>query len=229
MLRHIVYEGLRTRAIRPTTLFHAAHAKKDRPFEKELQQLVDLAGGAVRVVRVLGDAEGAAQGVDYDANGRIDMALLSRFLPFGDYDFYVCGPPAFTQGLYDALRGLNVADDRIHAEAFGPSSLKRTTESSVVRPPRPPPATKPVPVVFTTSLKEARWTPESGTLLELAESRGLTPEFSCRSGTCGTCKTKLLGGSVTYTKDPTAPRAKDEVLICCAVPTGEEGPIHLAL
>ncbi len=62
----------------------------------------------------------AVDGVDYDVAGRIDMALLARVLPFGDYDFYLCGPTAFTQALYDGLRGLNVADDRIHAETSGP-------------------------------------------------------------------------------------------------------------
>jgi ferredoxin len=83
-------------------------------------------------------------------------------------------------------------------------------------------------VAFTASAKEARWTPGSGTLLELAEARGLSPEFSCRSGTCGTCKTKLLAGAVSYVKEPTAPRAPDEVLICCAVPSGDQ-PVQLDL
>lgn len=36
--------------------------------------------------------------------GRIDMALLTRCLAFADYDFYLCGPAAFTQALYDGLR-----------------------------------------------------------------------------------------------------------------------------
>ena len=233
MLRHIVYEGLRTRGIRPTILLHAARSKTDRPFEKEIAELVDVAMGAVRVVRVLSDVDDAEERVDYDASGRINMALLSRFLPFNDYDFYLCGPSLFTQTLYDGLRGYNIADVRIHAEAFGPSSLVRTAEITVAAPPRRPPSTRPVPVAFMNSLKEARWTPESGTLLELAESRGLDPEYSCRMGTCGTCKTKLMAGAVTYLKEPAAPLSEGEVLICCAVPAEQEGDgkcqIQLAL
>jgi ferredoxin-NADP reductase len=235
MLRHVVYEGLRTRGIRPTTLFYAAHSKKDRAFDKEIAELVDAAMGAVRVVRVLGDTEGAEQGRDYDAAGRIDMALLSRYLPLADYDFYVCGPSTFTQALYDGLRGYNVADNRIHTEAFGPSSLVRTTDVTAAAPvpPSKPPSTKPVPVIFTESLKEARWAPESGSLLDLAEERGLSPPFSCRMGTCGSCRTKLVAGDVTYLKQPTAVVAKDEVLICCAVPASQsgdgEGQVQLAL
>jgi uncharacterized protein len=233
MLRHLVYEGLRTRGIRPTILFQVAHAKQERAFGSELQQLADAAGGAVRIIRVLSQVDDAEEGVDYDAAGRIDMALLSRLLPFNDYDFYLCGPPQFTQSLYDGLRSYNIADYRIHAEAFGPSSLVRKPDVATTAPPRRPAATRPVPVAFTSSLKEARWTPESGTLLELAEARGLNPAFSCRAGSCGSCRTKLLAGDVTYVKEPTAAVAADEVLICCAVPAKREGDgedgIQLAL
>jgi len=222
MLRHVVYEGLRTRRIRPMVLFQAAHAKEDRAFGDELRQLADAAGGAVRIIRVLGNVDDAEEGADYDAAGRIDMALLSRMLPFNDYDFYLCGPPQFTQALYDGLRSYNIADGRIHAEAFGPSSLLRKPDLAAATPSRRPPATNPVPVAFTTSLKEARWTPEAGSLLELAEARGLSPPFSCRAGSCGSCRTRLLAGDVTYVKQPTAEVADDEVLICCAVPAKAE-------
>jgi uncharacterized protein len=233
MLRHVVYEGLRKQRIRPVILFHAARSWQERPFDREITELVNAGQGAIRLIRVLSDASGAQEGTDYDVVGRIDMALLSRHLPFNDYDFYLCGPPRFTQALYDGLRGYNIADGRIHAEAFGPSSLKRTLDAGVPAPTRPSPSTKPVPVAFLGSLKEARWTPGSGTLLELAEARGLEPEFSCREGSCGTCRTKLIKGAVTYIREPTAAIAEGEVLLCSAVPaeqeTDEENRIQLEL
>lgn len=233
MLRHVVYEGLRTRGIRPSILFHAARSKAELAFGQELADLATAAAGAVRIVRVLSDPDGAEPGVDYDAAGRIDMTMLSRFLPFNDYDFYLCGPPQFTQSLYDGLRGYRIADERIHAEAFGPSSLLRTSQAAATSHPAAPASTKNVPVVFTASLKEARWTPQSGTLLELAESRGLNPAFSCRAGSCGSCRTALLAGSVTYPKLPGASVQDGEVLICCAVPAQTaadvENRIELAL
>ncbi|AJD44383.1 2Fe-2S iron-sulfur cluster binding domain-containing protein [Rhizobium sp. SEMIA 4085] len=222
MLRHVVYEGLRKQRIRPIIVFHAARSRQERPFDREIAELVNAAQGAVRLIRVLSDASGAEEGVDYDVIGHINLALLSRHLPFNDYDFYVCGPPQFTQSLYDGLRGYNVADGRIHSEAFGPSSLKRVFDAWSIVTPRLPPSSKPVPVAFVGSLKEARWTPDSGTLLELAEARGLSPEFSCREGNCGTCRTKLTKGAVTYVKEPTATIAEGEVLLCCAVPAEQE-------
>jgi len=233
MLRHLVYEGLRKQRVRPTTFFYAARSKQDRPFDRELAELVEAAQGAVKLVRVLSDPSDAREHVDYDASGRIDMGLLTRYLQFNDYEFYLCGPAQFTQTVYDGLRGYNIADGRIHAEAFGPSSLKRTADATGEASASPAPSSKPVAVAFMNSLKEARWTPQSGTLLDLAEARGLSPDFSCRAGTCGTCKTKLLAGAVAYVNRPTAKIAHDEVLICSAVPAEQtadaEDRIQLAL
>ena len=150
-------------------------------------------------------------------------------LPFDDYDFYLCGPAAFMQSLYDGLRGLNIADSRIHAEAFGTSSLTRRPDAGS-RMPDKPAATEPVHVVFAKSGKEARWEPGKGTLLELAEARGLSPEFSCRSGSCGSCRTPILEGEVSYLSKPSFPVEEGEALICSAVPAEDESHrLHLAL
>ncbi|APG89258.1 flavohemoprotein (plasmid) [Sinorhizobium americanum CCGM7] len=223
MMRHIVYEGIRKRHMRPTFLLHAVRSKAERPFADELAALVETSFSSAKLIRVLSDTQDAKEGLDYDVAGRIDMALLTRLLPFNDYDFYLCGPPAFTQALYDGLRGLNVADDRIRSETFGPSSLIRKRDATLTHATTTIPAsTKPVAVAFSASLSEARWTPDSGTLLELAEARGLEPEFSCREGTCGTCKVKVLSGVVTHIRRPGVPLAQDEALICSAVPAEQE-------
>lgn len=234
MLRHVVYEGQRRQRMRRVVLVQAARSQAEMPFGREIAALVRAAEGSVSWIRVLGDPDGAVEARDYDVAGRIDMVLLKHYLAFDDYDFYLCGPPPFTQALYDGLRQLAVGDRRIHAEAFGPSSLKRLADASAApAAPRAAPSTVPVAVTFVDSLKEARWAPGAGTLLELAEARGLTPEFGCREGSCGTCRTRLLGGAVTYVRETGAGVADGEVLICSAVPA-EAGPdgenrIQLAL
>lgn len=227
MLRHMIFEGQRKQRLRPTFLFQSARSKAERPFVRELDQLLAAAQGAVKLVRVLSQTADAEADIDYDFAGRIDMALLSQVLPFNDYDFYLCGPPQFTQALYDGLRTFNIADDRIHAEAFGPSSLQRSRDVVAEENPLLPVATQSVPVKFMDSLKEARWTPDAGSLLELAEARGLSPAYSCRAGHCGSCKTKLLQGAVTYPTPPSAQVADDEVLICCARPAQQEGEVQV--
>ncbi|HEY6964458.1 MAG TPA: 2Fe-2S iron-sulfur cluster-binding protein, partial [Erythrobacter sp.] len=221
MLRSIVFEGLRTRRVRPTYLFTAARTLAERAFGAEIADLVAQAGGAVRVIRLLGTTEGAVPGTDFDAEGRIDANLLRKVLPFDAYDFYMCGPPHFMQSLYDLLSDIGVPDTRIHAEAFGPASLARREAAGADA--LPPPADRPVPVAFAKSGKEARWDASAGSLLELAEARGLTPQFSCRSGSCGTCAVKVLAGKVTYPARPSAKVGPDQALICCAVPAAASG------
>ncbi|CAG9268859.1 2Fe-2S iron-sulfur cluster-binding protein [Paraburkholderia caribensis] len=222
MLRHIVYEGLRKRRVRTTWFFQSARSLKERAFSREIERLAASANGAVNVVRALTDTNGAREGKDFDVEGRIDVALLCDTLPFNDYDFYLCGPSSFMQSMYDGLRDLNVADNRIHAEAFGPSGLQRRKDAATTAGPARVAAEQPVPIAFVKSGKEARWSPGGGTLLELAESRGLNPEFGCRGGSCGTCRTRIVEGAVAYTMTPEFTVPDDEALICCAVPANAE-------
>jgi ferredoxin-NADP reductase/predicted pyridoxine 5'-phosphate oxidase superfamily flavin-nucleotide-binding protein len=237
MLRHVVYEGVRKRRIRPTYFFYAARTKAERAFDREIAQLVAASQGqngqpAVRVIRVLSDPTGAVEGEDYELAGRIELPLLMAVLPFNDYDFYLCGPGGFMQSLYDGLRGLNVADARIHAEAFGPASLTRKPDGGAQLPAHLtlPPATTATKVSFMQAKKSADWQPGGSTLLELAEAQGLQPEFSCRGGTCGSCRTRVLKGAVSYTKTPEAAVAANEALLCCAVPAkAEDGGEELQL
>lgn len=222
MLRHVVYEGVRTRHFRQCWLIYSSHRKADRAFDLEIEKLVTLARGSIRRVRLLSDTEGAIPGVDYEEQGRLQLPLLRKVLPFDDYDFYLCGPPSFMQSIYDGLIRLNIADERVHFETFGPTSLARKSTPLKKGFHLGTPATKSVPVHFRHSGIEVSWEPGLGTLLNLAEISHLSPEFGCRAGNCGTCRTKIVSGAVAYIKEPTAPLADDEILICCAVPALSE-------
>jgi hypothetical protein len=229
MLRHLVYEGQRKRYLRPAWLFESSRTLAERAFDGEIASLVEQARGTIRRVRTLTAPTGAARGKDYDVDGRIDMALLQAVLPFGDYDFYICGPEGFLQSIYDGLRNLDISDARIHAETFGPSSLRRTPDAGMVQPAKPAADTV-VEVNFSRSGKRASWKPGKGSLLDLAEETGLAPEFSCRNGNCGSCITPVEAGSVTYPSRPSFPIGDNEALICCAVPAEEsDGKLTLTI
>ncbi|MDU9025915.1 2Fe-2S iron-sulfur cluster-binding protein [Pseudomonas corrugata] len=218
MLREVVYQGKRINRMRPTWLIQSSRSVADLAFRDEVDELVARAGDKIKVLRVVSQPPIDGSADSYDMAGRIDVELLKTLLPLNDYDYYLCGPGSFTQALYDGLRTLRIPDDRIHAETFGPSTLVRDIEVSVPAAEQVPMADEPVKVLFATSGKEARWEPGTGTLLELAEARGLNPEFSCRGGSCGTCKTRLSSGQVHYLNTPAQRLEADEVLICCAVP-----------
>ncbi len=212
-------EQLNTQQARPVHLFHGARSLADLPFRDELAGLQQRAGGLLQVHRALSQPEEQALlGRDYQFAGRLGIEQVKVTLALGDYDFYLCGPGSFTQQLYEGLRGVHVPDARIHAEAFGPSTLRRHTDAGQPSLQQLPAASEAVAVYFAASAKEARWAPGSGTLLELAEARGLAPEFSCRGGSCGTCKTRLVSGQVHYPNPPAELPEAGSVLICCAVP-----------
>lgn len=225
--RHVVSEGYRHRRTRPLHVVQVARGAPVQAFGGELQALVQRAKGAMKLHVVLDSVDGASEDVH---PGPLTIDLLKSLLPFDDHEFFLCGPSAFMQALYDGLRDLGVRDERIQAEAFGPSSLKRRPDGATTAPPLPVPAAKQATVTFTHSGHAAEWTPVRGTLLELAEAKGLNPPFSCRAGHCGSCATRMTAGAVTYA-EPTAWRpAQGEVLLCCAVPAaGSNEHIELEL
>ncbi|MBO9552785.1 pyridoxamine 5'-phosphate oxidase family protein [Pseudomonas sp.] len=200
-------------------LFQGARSLSDLPFRQELAELRQQTGTGLSVHRSLSRPETeAVQGRDYEHSGRLGIEQIKATLALDDYDFYLCGPASFTQDVYEGLRSVHVPDARIHAETFGPSTLRRHGDDNRPALQQPPAASEPVPVYFASSAKEARWSPGSGTLLELAEARGLSPEFSCRGGSCGTCKTKVVSGQVHYPNPPAEMPESGTALICCAVP-----------
>ena len=230
MLREVIYQGQRIGRMRPTWVLQGARTLADLAFSPEMATLVERGGEKVKLQRFLSQPEaGTTLGLEFDQAGRITVETLKTLLPLNDYDYYVCGPGSFTQGLYDGLRAMRIPDDRIHAEAFGVSTLTR--DSAAPLPPSSQQASvaTPVKVLFAKSAKEARWEPQVGTLLELAESRGLSPDFNCRSGTCGTCKTRISAGAVHYLTPPLDPVPAGEVLLCCAVPATDSPPLVLDL
>ena len=76
----------------------------------------------------------------------------------------------------------------------------------------------PVAVQFARSGIETTWDPSKGTLLDLAEAEGLHPAYSCRSGVCQTCATKISQGEVAYVEQPMVAPEAGTALICSAYP-----------
>lgn len=224
MFRELAAENERHSVQRHVHLFQSARTLEDLPFQAEIKALQQRDAQRLHVHRALSSP--AAEAVahrDFDITGRLSFAQIKARLPLDDYDYYLCGPASFLQEMYDGLRALNIRDERIHAEAFGPSTLQRLPVEQPSAVAQLPAASSPVPIYFSTSASEARWTPGSGSLLELAESRGLNPEFSCRGGSCGACKTRIVSGDVHYPNPPAEMPEPGTALICCAVPAEQKG------
>ena len=78
-------------------------------------------------------------------------------------------------------------------------------------------------IVFRKSKKTVKWLAKDRlTLLQLAEKSGLSPDYGCRSGACGTCEVKLLKGEVDGILE-----GDDGVLICSSTPATAEVELEL--
>ena len=220
MANFIINEGLRTRDFRRCFFIHGARNGQVLAFGDHLRALAAAHESLTSHIRFSQASDKDRIGRSHDSEGHVDIDLVKAVLPLDDYDFYLCGPQPFMQSLYRGLTGLGVREERIHYESFGPATLlKSSAEPKSQRGPED----KPVSVKFAGADVEAVWTPDRGTLLELAEAAGLAPAFSCRSGICGTCATKLHCGQVDYIEEPSAAHGEDEVLLCCSTPRSSVG------
>lgn len=151
--------------------------------------------------------------------GMITRAVLQRLLCLDDYDVYLCGPPPFMQAIYALLRDLGVAKERIAYEFFGPATVLGGAVAATVAPAPAAAVGGQLQVEFRKSGLVTQWTGAADSLLDLAESMGLSPDFSCRAGVCSTCKSQIISGDVAYFEEPLDEMQAGEVLLCCSRPT----------
>src|SRR6185369_4165849 len=92
--------------------------------------------------------------------------------------------------------------------------------STPVKTPHPPagPSGSGPTIEFARSNLAVRWSGDYASLLELAEACDVPVRWSCRTGVCHSCETRLVSGKVAYDPDPVEPPADGSVLICCAQP-----------
>ena len=159
-------------------------------------------------------------GVDFDAPGHIDIALLERIGVPRNSAFFLCGPSSFLQNMRDGLRTCGALAENVPTEVFGSLEAITPGMTQVTRTPhlpKGPPGFGPA-VSFVRSGITAAWDAKFGSLLELAEACDVPVRWSCRSGVCHTCMTGLVGGSVTYSPEPLERPAPGNLLICCSQP-----------
>jgi 3-ketosteroid 9alpha-monooxygenase subunit B len=133
-----------------------------------------------------------------------------------DAEFYICGPGPFMDVAEQALLSGGADSQRIHIERFTPPEWLAEPES-------PPAATGATQVTVELDGRTATADHRPGTtILQTARQMGMSPPFSCESGSCATCMARLVAGTATMhvnnalTDDEVA---EGWVLTCQAVPT----------
>lgn len=108
-----------------------------------------------------------------DETGRIDFAAVLSDQPLGSH-LYVCGPRGMLDAALRVAREKGWPESHIHFELFNQQT-----------------SGEPFTATFVRSGKTVAVPPELS-LLEAAESAGISIPFLCRGGACGYCETEVL-------------------------------------
>ena len=180
MLRYIEERTLDV----PVTLIYCVRTSQDIIFQRELARL-SRALAQFRLTITLSAPDAGWTG----NKGRLNREfLLERILDFRIPTFFVCGPELFMRDVSELLKEQDVSADRIKQESFG------GVRSFAV--PDPTAGTSVAFVEFLRSGFRFELIPDMS-LLEFAETLGVSIPYGCRQGQCGTCATRLLQGRVT--------------------------------
>lgn len=139
--------------------------------------------------------------------GHIDAHIIKKVAPdFIQRHVYMCGPQPFMDAMKAILISIGFPMDQLHSESFG--GVRTATDKLAVVAPgaavqllsatadkKPATAKNAFTVEFSRSGKTGEGD-EQSCLLDVAEDLDVDIDYSCRSGSCGACKVKLLSGEV---------------------------------
>jgi glycine betaine catabolism B len=202
---------------RDIVFIHSARTPEDIIFRQELSILCGLSD-QLRVIHV---CEAAGNEPDWSGPvGRLDLELLKEHVPdFRDREVFICGPAGYMDASRKML--LEGAHDpsRYHQESFNFAETVECLEESASAPA--------AQIGYTVRLARSgrEFTMDaSQTVLAAARKAGVPLPSSCSQGICGTCKTRVLEGSVEMKHNGgIRPREieKGMRLMCCSRPTSD--------
>jgi ferredoxin-NADP reductase len=211
---------------RPIDLVLSYRTPKDFLFREELEYL-QRRHPNLRVTVTMSRTDGTTWS---GPKGRLTREFFVEHVPFlSKRRVHICGPTAMMDSTRAILLELGIPRENIRTEAFGPAEKPQERQAVVQaamaeasRVPAGDVATG-AQVKFTISGKTAPLPPDT-TVLEAAEHVGVAIDASCRAGTCGTCKVRLLKGSVTMAvQDALSPEDKGKGLILACQAQATEG------
>lgn len=192
---------------RPIVFIHGTRHSGDHIYKAEVRRLSDRIPNITAHFRYSQPRQRDVVGRDHDSAGRIDATLLKQLVPV-HADTYLCGSPAFLEDARSALLAIGMPPGQIRLESFGSNSGALVARGKVG-----------AAIEFAATGITGVWRETEESLLTLAESLGLDPPYSCRSGECGTCQARLLSGKVVSEDGSLASVEPGNILLCCSQPT----------
>ncbi len=116
---------------------------------------------------------------DGNTTQKLDAASLLA-TPDSNTHVYVCGPGGFMEYILNTAKELNWPSQQLHREYFSADPVDNTNDGSFE-----------VKISSTGQVVEI---PADKTVLEVLENLDIEIPYSCESGVCGTCLTRILEG-----------------------------------
>jgi ferredoxin-NADP reductase/Fe-S-cluster-containing hydrogenase component 2 len=188
-------------------------APRDFVFQEELEQLRARHPNLGLTVTMSNPGEEAWSG----RRGHINTELLASAvhdIPISRA--HICGPPAMMDASKTALVKLGMPENQVRTEAFG--TVTRDPTAKVAQS-----GNIAGNVIFQASDTTAL-VPADATILDVADELGVFIDCACRSGTCASCRVKLLAGKVSMAvQDALTQQDKAEgyILACQAKVDGD--------
>jgi len=166
--------------------------------------------------------------------GRLNEHMLGNIKQISHYQSFVCGPKLFRNTTQALLLKLGAEPSNYHDESFGAYEYSKDESSDVeenialskpeidnqdVSPQSliPQNSKKKVSIYFSRWKKHYQGN-QQDSLLEQGEAAGLILPYSCRGGSCGSCKAKLISGQVKQnsTDGLSASERKQGYILLCS-------------
>ncbi|KAB0475792.1 hybrid-cluster NAD(P)-dependent oxidoreductase [Vibrio sp. IB15] len=196
MLRYLADHG----QINDVVFYHQCSSEEDIPYQAEIDQIAKEHEG-LRVIYSLSQPTKEWDGL----SGRLSVSHVAKIDELHKRQAFVCGPDGFMDNAKKLLIQMGLNPQHYHHEAFG---VAQATEETV----------KQLQLSVNGYLFEGN---NQSTLLEQAESAGVSIASSCRAGFCGACKVTLESGQVHQPDVPALQeheRNMGQILACCSVP-----------
>lgn len=134
-------------------------------------------------------------------NGRLDGAKVRAlagafFEPRRILEAFICGPGDMGGQARAALQALGMPAERIHVEHFAVTSAALAEADPPAAELAPRAGMAEVGVTLDGRRRSFPMALDADTVLDAAERAGIELPFSCRSGVCSTCRTKVVRGKV---------------------------------
>lgn len=141
---------------------------------------------------------------DGDAAQRLDLAAVLAAPQEGTH-LYVCGPKGFMDTVLTTARAQGWPDAQLHSEFFSAEVVHLETDAAFE--------------VKIASSGKVVLVPKDQTVVQALSAAGVDILTSCEQGVCGTCLTRVLGGTPDH-KDsyllPEERAANDQFMPCCS-------------